>query len=79
MDGLKKNTMHRINPKKLLHSKWTALAPTNRAKHFIVTEVEFDERGAVIHCVLEAILSKHSQSIQWQALKDDTQWTQGWK
>jgi len=71
--------MHRINPKKLLHSKWTAQSPANREKHFMVTEVEFDEQGAVTHCVLEAILSKRSLSIQWRDLKDDTQWAQGWK
>ncbi|NLZ79547.1 MAG: TIGR02450 family Trp-rich protein, partial [Gammaproteobacteria bacterium] len=29
--------MHRINPKKLLHSKWTAVSPVNKEKHFMVT------------------------------------------
>lgn len=34
--------MHQINPKKLLHSKWTAVKPENKEKHFMVTEMEFD-------------------------------------
>ncbi|MDH3987431.1 MAG: TIGR02450 family Trp-rich protein, partial [Gammaproteobacteria bacterium] len=33
---------NKINPKKLLKSKWTAAEPKNREKHFMVTEVEFD-------------------------------------
>lgn len=45
----------------------------------MVTEVEFDEQGAVTQCVLEAILSKRSLSMQWRDLKDNTQWAQGWK
>ena len=39
--------MNRVNPRKLLQSKWTAVAPAKREKHFIVTEVEFDEDGVV--------------------------------
>ena len=35
--------MNKINPKKLLNSKWTAVKPTNKEKHFLVTEIEFDE------------------------------------
>ncbi|WP_198927950.1 TIGR02450 family Trp-rich protein, partial [Vibrio crassostreae] len=39
--------MNRINPKKLLRSKWTAVSPVKKEKHFMVTEVEFEE-GEVI-------------------------------
>ena len=31
--------MNRINPAKLLHSKWTAVEPKNKEKHFLVVEV----------------------------------------
>lgn len=71
--------MNRINPKKLLNSKWTATPAINREKHFMVTEVEFNEEGAVISCEIEAILSKRSRLINWQDLKDDKLWLQGWK
>lgn len=71
--------MNPINPKKLLHSKWTALTPLKKEKHFLVTEVEFDEEGQVIHCLLEAVISKRSESIEWQTLKNEEQWLQGWK
>ena len=46
--------MNRINPAKLLHSKWTAVEPKNKEKHFLVVEVEFDEEGVVVNCLLEA-------------------------
>ena len=34
--------MNRVSPKKLLHSKWTAVEPRNREKHFLVTRVITD-------------------------------------
>lgn len=71
--------MNQINPKKLLHSKWTAVAPVNKEKHFMVTDVEFDEEGAVTLCCIEAVLSKRSMEINWQDLKQTEQWRQGWK
>ena len=71
--------LNKINPKKLLKSKWTAVEPTGREKHFMVTDVEFDEEGAVISCSIEAIISKRSSPIQWQDLKDMSHWVHGWK
>lgn len=71
--------MNSINPKKLLNSKWTAVHPVNKEKHFLVTELEFDEEGNVVHCLIEAVLSNRSEPIEWQALKNDTDWLQGWK
>lgn len=72
-------TVNKINPKKLLHSKWTAVSPINKEKHFLVTEVEFDEEGSVIHCLLEAVISNRAAAIDWQVLSDPVQWRQGWK
>ena len=71
--------MNKINPKKLLNSKWTAVQPKNKEKHFLITEVEFDEEGRVIHCLIEAVMSKNAYSINWQDLKDTSLWKLGWK
>jgi tryptophan-rich hypothetical protein len=71
--------VNKINPKKLHNSKWTAVKPLNREKHFLVTEVEFDEEGVVICCILEAILSNHARPISWRDLSDNQYWIQGWK
>lgn len=68
-----------ISPKKLLNSKWTAVTPKRKEKHFIVTEVEFDEEGVVIFCLIEAVMSKRTAAIKWQDLKDMSQWHCGWK
>ncbi|WP_133470766.1 TIGR02450 family Trp-rich protein [Paraglaciecola marina] len=68
-----------LNPRKLLNSKWTAVKPRNKEKHFLITEVEFDENGNLIHCLIEAILSKRSESIDWTQLKNREVWLQGWK
>jgi tryptophan-rich hypothetical protein len=71
--------MNRINPRKLLNSKWTAVTPVNREKHFVVSEIEFDEDEKVVSCCIEAVMSKCSNPINWHELKDDNIWIQGWK
>jgi tryptophan-rich hypothetical protein len=71
--------LNKISPKKLLNSKWTAVVPLKKEKHYIITEVEYDEAGSVMSCVIEAIMSKRSTHIDWTDLKDTGQWLQGWK
>ena len=71
--------MNKINPKKLLASKWTAVTPRDKEKHFIVSVMEFDEDERVLKCCVEAIMSKRSITIDWQTLKDETNWLNGWK
>lgn len=66
--------MHQINPKKLLHSKWTAVRPVNKEKHFMVTELKLDEEDNVVHCVLEAVISNREAAIDWRELKGSTHW-----
>ncbi|GAB3096707.1 TIGR02450 family Trp-rich protein [Aestuariicella hydrocarbonica] len=71
--------MNQINPAKLRNSKWTAVKPMNREKHFLVSEVEFEEDGSVISCKLESVLSKKEYLIDWTELKNREKWIQGWK
>ena len=71
--------MNQINPAKLLRSKWTSLAPINKEKHFLVVDVEYGEEGEVIECLLEAVISKRTASIDWRDLKNNNLWKQGWK
>ncbi|ASI92723.1 TIGR02450 family Trp-rich protein [Vibrio mediterranei] len=71
--------MNRINPAKLRNSKWTATKPLNREKHFLVSEVEFEEDGTVMSCKLEAVLSRNEYPIDWTELKDSEKWLHGWK
>ena len=72
-----------LNFKKLLHSKWTAVKPIHKNKHFIVVKIcppelptnpdlppEFIE--------IEAIYSKKITQIAWRDLQDETMWKQGW-
>lgn len=70
--------MNTVNPKKLLHSKWTAVKPVRKELHFTITEVEFDEENRVIRCVIEAVMTRRSMPIDWQTLKDPQQWRHGW-
>ncbi len=71
--------MNKINPKKLFNSKWTAVKPKNKEKHFMVSDIDFDEEGSVLSCSIEAVISKSITPINWHDLKDDSHWLQGWK
>ena len=70
--------MNALSPKKLLDSKWTAVNPERKEKHFLVTEVEYDENSKVTHCLIEAVMTKRSFSIQWRMLKNSSHWVSGW-
>ena len=70
--------MARVSPKKLLLSKWTRVHPLNREKHFLINDVEYDEDGNVILCIIEAIINKREYAIDWRELNDDAVWQAGW-
>ncbi|UQY33182.1 TIGR02450 family Trp-rich protein [Pseudomonas fulva] len=73
------STRHRLTPRKLLLSKWTAARPENREKHFLVTELFCDEEGTVLEVELQAVLSKRAQRLDWRQLQDAEQWLMGWR
>ena len=69
-----------LHPKKLLLSKWTAVKPVARQKHFLVTKVvEPEPPEAPVEWIdIEAVYSKKVQRIRWRELLDDAVWRQGW-
>lgn len=73
--------MNRLSPKKLLLTKWTALKPIAKNKHFIVTKViQPEEESNIIDLIeIEAVYSKKILQISWRDLQDDAKWLQGWK
>jgi len=72
--------MNPLHPKKLLLSKWTAVTPLGRNKHFLVCKVIEPEppEVAVRWIDIEAVHSKSIQRIEWRELKDSKRWRQGW-
>jgi tryptophan-rich hypothetical protein len=71
----------RLSPRKLLLSKWTAVAPCDRERHFLVTQlVEPSTPGGPLEQVeLEAVLTKRVYRLPWRELLDPAHWHQGWK
>ena len=69
-----------LSPKKLLLSKWTAVAPTRKERHFIVTRVVLPDPPATrIELVeLEAVHSGRSVVLPWRELTDGAVWRRGW-
>jgi tryptophan-rich hypothetical protein len=72
-------TPTRINPRKLLLSKWTARSPRNRERHFLVTELHRDEAGNVVEIDLQAVLTGRSERLDWHQLEAAERWQMGWK
>lgn len=71
--------MNNVNPKTLLHSKFTKQIITNKEKHFTITKVEFDDEKRVIQCVIQAVITNNEYNIEWRELKDSSKWKIGWK
>ena len=69
-----------LSPKKLLLSKWTAVQPLNREKHFVVVRVIEPAPPAVRieHVELEAVHSGRVLTLRWRDLTDPRVWRQGW-
>jgi len=71
--------MNRINPQKLLLSKWTSKRPRNGEKHFMVISLLRDEQDRVIACDMEAVTSRRGFRIDWRDLNDSENWLFGWR
>ena len=72
--------MNPLNPKKLLLTKWTAVQPVSKDKHFLVIKVvEPDAPGEATQWVdIEAVFSRSTQRLAWRDLQNDDIWKQGW-
>ncbi len=69
-----------LNPKKLLLSKWTAVKPMAKQKHFLVRKVIKPAlpTDPIELVEIEAVFSKATQVIPWRDLQNDDIWRQGW-
>ena len=69
-----------LSPKKLLHTKWTAVTPRNKEKHFLVTKViePIPPGSPVVSIEIEAVHSKRVRVIAWRELTNALQWRRGW-
>ncbi|TYL46882.1 TIGR02450 family Trp-rich protein [Marinomonas sp. IMCC 4694] len=70
---------HRLNPNKLLMSKWTSTSPQQKEKHFLVTQLIRNEADMVVDCIIEAVINRNQYQLPWQNLTSATDWQQGWK
>jgi tryptophan-rich hypothetical protein len=76
----KSATVNPLNPKKLHLTKWTAVKPVAKQKHFLVSRVIQPElpTDPIELVEIEAVFSKATQIIPWRDLQDDSVWRQGW-
>ncbi len=78
--SLSRPVTNRVDVKKLLLSKWTAVKPIDKCKHFLVVQVIAPEPPNlnVQWVELEAVHSNGVQRVRWHALRDRAQWRHGW-
>ena len=78
--GTTETKMNILQPNKLMLTKWTAVKPVAKEKHFLVSKVvEPEFNGEKFEWIdLESVHSKVTRRIQWQELRDETQWLRGW-
>jgi tryptophan-rich hypothetical protein len=72
--------MNPLNPKKLLLTKWTAVKPIAKQKHFLVSRVIQPDlpMDPIVSVEIEAVFSKATQVIAWRELQNVSVWRQGW-
>jgi tryptophan-rich hypothetical protein len=72
--------MNPLNPKKLLLSKWTAVTPVAKQKHYLVSRVIQPElsNDPIELVEIESVFSKVTQVIPWRDLQNADVWRQGW-
>ncbi len=71
----------KLNPRKLLMSKWTAGEPRDREKHFLVARVINPEapRHKISEVEMVAVLTGRKFVLRWEDLADSTNWHSGWQ
>jgi hypothetical protein len=64
--------MNPLNPKKLLLTKWTAVKPVAKQKHFLVSRVIQPAlpTDPIEQVEIEAVFSKATQVIAWRDLQE---------
>jgi tryptophan-rich hypothetical protein len=69
-----------LSPKKLLLTKWTAVHPSDKRKHFLVSKVILPDlpQQAIEYVELEAVFDKQIQRILWRELSNSAVLLQGW-
>lgn len=70
-----------MHPKKLAGTKWTAVDPRGREKHFVVVAAVAPEHegGPLVWVDLEAVYTGSVRRIEWRDLTDGAVWRQGWR
>ena len=69
-----------LNPKKLLLSKWTAVHPQEKEKHFLVVKIANESTPLTDRdfIILEAVMTKRQYLLDWHTLLNETEWQHGW-
>jgi len=73
-------SLNTVSPKKLLLSKWTAVKPVAKQRHFLVSRVIQSEMpdAPIEQVEIEAVFSKSIQVIAWRELQNTDVWRIGW-
>ncbi|WP_208726504.1 TIGR02450 family Trp-rich protein [Corallococcus terminator] len=69
----------RLQRERLVGSKWTAVQPREREKHFVVLRWVGEGDDPPQELELEALLTLRLHRVPWRALADREHWLSGWR
>ena len=67
-----------LNPKKLLLSKWTAVQPQQKEKHFLVVKIADNSTPLTDRDFVFSVMTKRQYRLDWHTLLNEAEWQQGW-
>jgi tryptophan-rich hypothetical protein len=67
------------SPKNMVGSKWTALRPVNKEKHFVVSGQHKSSDETDSEFQIRSILTERIQAVKLSVLQDVTIWKRGWE
>ena len=78
--GMAASEHHQLNAEKLRLSKWTAVEPRDREKHFLVVRVINPEaaRHKIQEVEMEAVMTHRRFVLRREELTDVRKWAPGW-
>jgi tryptophan-rich hypothetical protein len=80
VSGVPRSNLNTLSPKKLLLTKWTAVTPRGKERHFLVVNlVQPEPPGSpVVSIEIEAVHSNKIRVMPWRELTDTSRWVRGW-
>lgn len=77
-EPFRKPSYNRFSRAKLIGTKWTHLQAQGREKHYMVHKWDPEREEVRDTVIIEAVLTRRTQSLAISDLRDQNHWRMGW-